>query len=243
MTEINPYESPTNVNDHNSPTSLFVRCVLILLVIHAVTASIAAISDGYQIELLGGGPILPALAKAQDIRQRLLALIEFGFQLAANIGFVIWVYRSNKNARALKAEAMQFSPGWSVGWFFIPFASLFMPYLVLKELWQASSPHYIKEWRRASVSPILGIWWAICVVSILLQYSPLPVLFGQKELTDSAGFGTVWLNALREFFWGRMIFDAVGVAASLMTVIVIVSITNLQKQRQAAVNELASTVD
>jgi hypothetical protein len=37
--------------------------------------------------------------------------------------FLMWVHRANRNARTL-SKGMEVSPGWNVGWFFVPFASV-----------------------------------------------------------------------------------------------------------------------
>ena len=52
--------------------------------------------------------------------------------------FLLWVYRSNENLRALSGESMTFTPGWSVGWYFIPIVCLWKPYQVMKEIWNVS---------------------------------------------------------------------------------------------------------
>ena len=52
--------------------------------------------------------------------------------------FLLWIYRSNKNLRALSGESMTFTPGWSVGWYFIPIVCLWKPYQVMKEIWNVS---------------------------------------------------------------------------------------------------------
>ena len=96
------------------------------------------------------------------------------------------------------------------------------------------------KWRDVAASPVLGVWWAACVVNSVLQYSPLPVLFGQRRLADISQFDTGLVVYLREFFWGRLISDVVGIAVSVLTVVVVVCITNLQERRRTAVNELAT---
>src|SRR5437868_6687462 len=47
--------------------------------------------------------------------------------------FLRWIHRANRNARALGAQGMRFTPGWAVGWYFIPIASLWKPYQAMKE--------------------------------------------------------------------------------------------------------------
>ncbi len=80
------------------------------------------------------------------------------FPSAAIVCLVVWVFRANKNATALSSQPLDHSPGWAVGWFFVPFASLWKPYEVMREIYKASrTPH---DWRKAQGAAIIGWWWA-----------------------------------------------------------------------------------
>jgi hypothetical protein len=125
------------------------------------------------------------------------------------------------------------SNAYQIGLFFVPVASLFKPYFVLKELWKASSPNLQGEWRQAAVSHVLKFWWAVSIVSILNQYSPVPVLLGSKRLARISDSSAIWLygDGLRDFLCGRVLGDISEVAWCVLTTIVILSITNLQERR------------
>jgi hypothetical protein len=92
-----------------------------------------------------------------------LTLLAF---IATSVPFLMWVHRANRNARALGAHGMRFSPGWSVGWYFVPLLSLWKPYQVMKELWQAShNPH---SWAAQDMAPSVGRWWGLWLLSNFL---------------------------------------------------------------------------
>jgi hypothetical protein len=212
--------------------------------------ALTALSLAGQIQLLevtrSGVALPPALAEAQDARQRLLGALELTFGIAASVAFLAWVYRANRNARALGAEGMAYSPGWSVGWFFVPVANLFVPYWVLRELWRASTPALGTHWRDAAVSPVVGVWWAVCVVRGVIQYSPLQVVTGRWQLTELPTFGRRWLDGFLEFSWGLLLGELVEIAAGVLSVVVVLSITRLQERRRVllaseATRQLAAT--
>lgn len=95
--------------------------------------------------------------------------------MALVVLFLRWTYLANANARALGAQGMRFSPGWSIGWHFIPIANFTMPYRAMKEIWQASAaPH---EWQGVKVPAILPWWWALWIISILLSIVTTTVVF------------------------------------------------------------------
>jgi hypothetical protein len=55
---------------------------------------------------------------------------------------------------------LRFSPGWAVGWWFIPFANLVMPYLTVRELWKASDANAgAIDWKARGGAAIVALWW------------------------------------------------------------------------------------
>lgn len=54
---------------------------------------------------------------------------------------------------------MDFSPTWSIGYYFIPVYNIRQPYLAMVDVWKASKdPH---NWRAQQRPVILLIWWLI----------------------------------------------------------------------------------
>ena len=84
--------------------------------------------------------------------------------LSLAIAYVLvgrWIYRASANAHSL-SEAMTISPGWSVGWYFIPIANLFKPYQAMKETWLASHSGAYVDAR------LLPWWWGLWIVTNVL---------------------------------------------------------------------------
>ncbi|MEZ6241595.1 MAG: DUF4328 domain-containing protein [Phycisphaerales bacterium] len=86
--------------------------------------------------------------------------------------FCIWTFRSAVNARTLGARGFRITPGWAVGWYFIPVATLWMPFKAMSEIWRASI-HPIKgddrtAWRNAPVGVLLQAWWTSWVLGTLV---------------------------------------------------------------------------
>lgn len=76
---------------------------------------------------------------------------------------MFWIYRINKNTHEITSKTMEFSPGWAVGWHFIPFAALWQPYLVYSELYRANRDP--ENWKTQKAPPIILIWWIFTIVS------------------------------------------------------------------------------
>src|SRR5271166_4034721 len=83
---------------------------------------------------------------------------------------------------------------------------------------------------QAAVSSVLGAWWAVCLARRMIQYSPWPIVTGHWRLADIPTFGPGWLDCLWEFSWGLLIGKVVEIAASVLTIVVVVPITDLQER-------------
>jgi hypothetical protein len=77
-----------------------------------------------------------------------------------------WIYRTNANAHLLSDE-MTISPGWSIGWFFIPFANLVKPYEGVKETWRVS--HEAGGLHEETDSALLPWWWGLWLLTNILS--------------------------------------------------------------------------
>jgi hypothetical protein len=190
-------------------------------------------------------------AEAIDSRQRLLGVIQLSVGLFEGVLFLFWVYRANKNGRALGAVGMKYGPGWSVGWFFVPIASLFMPYWVIKEIWQVSSPTPHNGWRHAHVTPLLALWWLVIALAGTIRYSRWHYFKNEGPTAFAVEFLSSWpggfsshraglINSELEWGWGLMLADVVGIAACVLTVVMVLTITSMQERKYAMMVELES---
>lgn len=104
------------------------------------------------------------------ILQGLVALAQFPIYIATVVFFLMWLYRAHSNLFALMPTNLQFSSGWAVGWWFIPFANLVKPFQAVREVWWESSPEVETEPTFLSASlhsapTYMGIWWAFWIIS------------------------------------------------------------------------------
>lgn len=93
----------------------------------------------------------------------LLALGLIVVTLISVVHYCKWVHRANTNVRGFGAQGLAFTPEWAVGWYFVPIMNLIRPYQAMEEICKASrSP---AQWDTESVPSLLGIWWALYVIS------------------------------------------------------------------------------
>jgi len=148
-------------------------------------------------------------------------LAQAGVALALIILFCNWIPCANRNARALGATGLRFTPGWSVGWYFVPVMNLFRPYQAMKEIWMASVPSDATDRQQRAPSSLLGSWWALWLVS---GASGLLVLW----LTP-AGWDEVRLAA-----WASLYSNAVDIPLAIVAMLVVWRIHGMQERRRAA---------
>lgn len=83
---------------------------------------------------------------------------------------IIWMWRVARNRELAGRTGAKWGPGWTIGGWFIPLASLVIPVLVMQELWRGSDPASPRTgdlWRRAKGSALVGWWWAAYLVMTL----------------------------------------------------------------------------
>lgn len=103
-------------------------------------------------------------AEASDRNQIIIGAVQLLVWLAVAFLWAFWTFKSNKLARSLGAKDMKYSPGWSVGWYFIPLLNLIKPYLALKEIYLATlNPQRFEVDADVEDQPeslnILKLWW------------------------------------------------------------------------------------
>lgn len=179
---IKPYESG---HTRALLTSIFLGGGILLSLIGIISALM-------QIDLLtralSGQGITSAEADANDAREMLIAVVQILNYIITVIFFLMWFHRAHRNLPALGAQGLEYSPGWAVGGFFIPFLNLVRPFQVAKEIWKASTTEEgltdATNWQYASVSPLLGLWWGAWLLGNILERVVTSFSKGAKELED-----------------------------------------------------------
>tara|TARA_Y100001970_G_scaffold287577_1_gene412599 strand:+ start:745 stop:1416 length:672 start_codon:yes stop_codon:yes gene_type:complete len=157
----------------NYTYSRIFKSVIILLKI-TITLSVVAIISGYfEYQLLSdidegnfNQNTIDNSADANDTRQGIIGILQFILFIITAVYYCRWIYFANKNSRTIGANAMQFTPGWSVGWYFIPIACMWKPYQAMKEIWKTSKNS--ENWQSIETPALLRYWWMLWIASTLL---------------------------------------------------------------------------
>lgn len=146
----------------NDPTSL-TKFLKAMLWIYLGVSILSMLSDFMQMTLLSAGSFSQAEAESNDIRQQIIGLLQLATFIVTGIIFLKWIYRANSNCHGFGAQGMKFSPGWSIGYYFIPILNCYRPYQAMKEIWRVSKDP--SNWQKERGSALLGWWFGLWLIS------------------------------------------------------------------------------
>lgn len=95
----------------------------------------------------------------------LLDLIMAGLTVIAFILLLVWSYRVTANTRRRVGDRLDVTPGWAIGWWFVPIANLFKPLQMVSQNLRVAEAG--NAWRRRDRPEVLGLWWAFWVASTI----------------------------------------------------------------------------
>lgn len=135
------------------------------LLITGLILNVLALGSGWaQHELLAGvqrgAELTTAAASANDARERAIAWLQVLLLLGTAICWLRWQHRAYANLRLLGSRETENTPGWSVGYWFIPLINLFRPYQITTELYRRSEIQNGRDMIGGlSGPPLVGVWW------------------------------------------------------------------------------------
>lgn len=199
---------------------------LLDLVSIAVHSSQASLLSG----IATGQSVSAGDAEANDARVQLVAILALFVFLATAVVFLLWIHRAHKNLAALGASQLDYSPGWAVGGFFVPFLNLIRPFQVMREIWKASDPDVdfqnASSWQYSASSPLIGLWWGTWILSGVL---------GRLVFSFSRDAKTV--DALLSMTYLSIASDVANLIPAVLVIVLIRSIEARQQQKHERLTE------
>jgi hypothetical protein len=187
---LNPYAPPTAVPEASAPdfTPRTTSAIFLPASGRATLAiGLTLLSVVLQVVLIGslimqilmlqraqaGGELDAATAESNDQRQMGIAVATMICMIANFIALLVWIFPAHKNLPALQpTRPLEISPGWAVGWFFVPIMNLFRPFQAMRQLWNESAPDQLLMGSNPSaiVQPpppvvLIGWWWGLRIAS------------------------------------------------------------------------------
>ena len=221
-------EISTAIMDSFARKTKWVRIVLYVQVVFAV---IMLWSDNLEYQLLSqfqsgafaSEDAMMSAANASDGRQQLVSAAYLLLFVISVIIIAMWIRNANRSARTLGAEDMEFSPAWSVGWYFIPFAHLWKPYQAMKEIWRASFPS--NDWRMATTPAILPLWWFFWILNNIIGQASFRMSLRAEEIGELIDVSVT-----------NQVFDVIEIPLALVFLAVVNSVYERQKSSVARIH-------
>jgi hypothetical protein len=146
----------------------YTSALSVLLLAGAALALFSAWRNWEYFELVTSRPftVEEALERARPHYAR--ANVRLILFLATIALFSRWLVLAHRNLRALGAQKLDVTPGWAIGWFFVPVANLWKPYTAMRTLWQASHDPARRDPDKAH--GLLMLWWGLWLITMLIAH-------------------------------------------------------------------------
>jgi len=205
---------------------------LLTIVLLAAGAAVGLLSMVVNAALIGtlrsaGDPGAPyELGESlTEIMYVLITLLQVAIYIATAVAFLMWMHRAYRNLPALGARNLDTTPGWAVGYFFIPFANLVKPFQVVREIWHESAPTGEARESFGGVSPragtpaLVGWWWALWIIANIAGRV--------SERVDRAGT----IESMLISTWANIVSDGLFVIAAVLAILVVKRIDEMQEAK------------
>ena len=150
--------------------------------------------------LIAGGNVTESQLLASDANIEALARLHLLAFVVAGIAFLFWLHSATTRAQSLGTESMAFTPGASVGWWFIPVINLVQGYRTVHEVWKASDPRNRvgdpRYGQGESGTWLLWAWWLTYIGANVASRALPSTLKGDESIDTliriSTTAGWVW---------------------------------------------------
>jgi hypothetical protein len=183
------------------PSSTRGSIAIALLLLSGLLAAVAALHFFSAFDLANRAAraaLRPGEAAAFDDLTLTLGRLELAGSILTGIAWFMWLHRAVTNARSLGVDTAA-TPGWAVGWWFIPFANLVKPYQILRSLFDGLV---------SGSSAIVAYWWGCYLIAGFVGE------FAVLQHPDS-------LSALRVFAGSYFTSEALRVVAAILAALMV----------------------
>ena len=168
---------------------------------------------------------ITADADQSDLHQMIIGFTQVAVGILTVIFFARWIYVASRNCHAVSGKTLPFSPGWSVGWYFVPIANLWKPYQAMRQTWNVSADTTDDPERPAP--GLLLVWWLFFLVSSAIERAAFRQALRADEVSEFLTSNTLIILS-----------DAANILATIVAFIVVKKIADLQAANFAGQNKL-----
>jgi len=116
--------------------------------------------------IAAGDQLGPDEADTNDAREHLIGVIQICAFALTGIVWLVWLYRAYANLRLVGSRKSQFTPGWAVGYWFVPLFNLLRAYQIVVDLWLRSDTGNAADTVASLPRPqLVAAWWTVYLLS------------------------------------------------------------------------------
>lgn len=211
----------------NSKTTWLIALLSFTILVNII-AMIADISQMNLIQRAIDGHSISELDAAEnDSRVQTIAIFQLFVFITTAIFFLVWKNQAYKNLDPLNATGREYSSGWAVGAYFVPFLNLFRPFQIMREIWRGSDPNFINNsinsnitWKVAPSNPILPLWWTFSLIN---------KFFGYLSFRMSNQINTI--QQIKNYSTVTLISDIIGIPYAIILIILAKDLNKRQEEK------------
>lgn len=147
------------------------------------------------------------------------------FMLTATlVVFLVWLHRAYSNLPSLGVPRPDFSSGWVIGSWFVPFLNLVRPYQIVKYIWDKSDPETVNlegGYYEAVGNFTLKAWWGCWLVCNIITNLSSSIYGNAEKLDDHVAAG-----------WAGILSSGLTVIAACLAIAVVRDISSRQEERR-----------
>jgi hypothetical protein len=219
MAELSPAAPPPPYRSAAQRARLAMIALLVVVAVEiaALVADVGRV--GITNRILRADTVSDGEVTASDTFVQLTAVLEIAVMIACAVLFLSWLHRVVANGPALGGRELRYTPGWAVGWWFVPVLNLVRPFQVVAEAWVVSARD-----PGAGLGLLLPAWWGLFILgSVVSRF--LVVRTGGDDVT-----------ALRNAAIIDIVASVVLVVAALLCVVMVRRLTERQELRRLAMS-------
>jgi len=171
-------------------------------------------ADAYETE-----EVMQDAANFSDVLVSMVGILQLLATLVVGIVFLCWTYRVCKNAHSLNMAPQATTPGWAVGWYFVPIANLWKPYTALREAFLASCH---PDLQREGGASLITFWWWIHILGVVLGNISFRMALSLGE--NAAMTQLITLNGI------QIAGDVVSFLVNGLTLVIVRSFAQCQRE-------------
>jgi hypothetical protein len=174
--------------------------------------------------IAAGEQLGPDVADANDAREHLIGVVQVCAFIVTGIVWLIWLHRAYKNLQLVGSKKSQFTPGWAVGYWFVPLFNLVRAYQIVVDLWIRSDTGNAADNVASLPRPqLVAAWWAVYL------FSGFAGRYAASIATESHTAAELLTVTNVD-----MLADALSIAAALLAIAVVRGID--QRQQRFAIS-------